>query len=448
MSTLPRGGESEPECKLIESSSDVDSLPRGGESEPECKLIESSRTSGGRLDARRPVAALDATDAGLSGVVVLGMGRSGTSAVTRAFHFSGYFVGAQAELMPADESNPTGHFEHWDIYRANEQALARLDGAWFEVPAGVERHAGDPTYVAPLRDALSSLLAAAGEAPLVLKDPRIGMLLALWWPLIEELLHPVLVVRDPVEVALSLERRDLTALPVGMAMWEVYVTSVLAGLKDKRTTVIPYRDILEVPGLAPRLVAEASTMLRPGLRDRVDPTNACSALEPHYRRNRHEESSPAVRLTDHQDRLWEMLASLAPATTVLRPPAWATRPSREAKALTAYELRRQRVSARLAQDAAEAERAREEIAAAGHELATQNAALADTARRLAGSSQRVGALERQLRDREDLREAAERRAAASEHWLGQIKGSLSWRATAPLRSLKRRALGSWHPNGG
>jgi len=367
------------------------------------------------------------------------MGRSGTSAVTRAFHLSGYFVGAESELLPANETNPTGHFEHWDIYRANEQVLARLDGAWFEVPAGIGRHARDPTYMDPLRDALSSVLRAAGEAPLVLKDPRIGMLLALWWPLIEDLLHPVLVVRDPVEVALSLEQRDLTALPVGLAMWEVHLTRVLAGLKDKQVTVIPYRDILEAPDLAPRLVAEASAKLRPECRARVDPTNAYSALEPQHRRNRREQSSPEIRLTDLQSRLWELLASLSPGTTVLRAPAWAIRPSPQARALTAYELRRQRASARLH---AEAERATDAIASAGRELAKQNAALDEMGQRIADSSQRVGALERQLRDREQLREAAERRAALSEHWLGQIEGSLSWRATGPLRRLKRRLLES------
>lgn len=377
-------------------------------------------------------------------MIVLGMGRSGTSAVTRAFHLSGYFVGAGSELLPANETNPTGHFEHWDIYRANEHVLARLDGAWFEVPPGIGRHALDPTYTVPLQDALSGLLEAAGGAPLALKDPRIGMLLALWWPLIEDLLHPVLVLRDPVEVALSLERRDLTAVPVGLAMWEVHLTRVLAGLKDRRVTVIPYRAVLEAPDLASRLVAEASATLRPAARACVDPGNAYAALEPRHRRNRRE-ASPAIRLTDRQGRLWELLASLSPGTTDLRVPAWATRSSREARALTAYELRRQRASARLH---AEAERATEEVATAGRELDERNAALHDMAQRVAESSQRVEALERQLRDREDQREAAERRAATCEHWLAQVTGSMSWRATAPLRSLKRHALESGRPKGG
>ncbi len=314
------------------------------------------------------------------GVVVLGMGRSGTSAVTRAFHLSGYFAGAESELLPGDHSNPTGHFEHWDVYRANEQALARLNGMWFEVPDEVGRHAGDPDYVGPLRDVLSRLLSEAGESPLVLKDPRIGTLLELWWPLIEDLLHPVLVVRDPLEVAHSLEKRDLTALPVGLAMWELHVTRLLAGLSNRRVTVIPYRSVLEAPRLASRLVAEASATLRPGLRACVDPSNAESALESRHRRNVREELDGEAWLTRHQQRLWQLLGSLAPGATVLHPPDWATRPSREARVLTAYELRRQHTHSRLARDVAEAARSSAELVAARDRLASHEAALEDLGR--------------------------------------------------------------------
>jgi hypothetical protein len=368
------------------------------------------------------------------------MGRSGTSAVTRAFHLSGYFVGAESELLPADQSNPTGHFEHWDVFRANEQALGRLNGSWFEVPDGVGRYAGDPSYVGPLREVLSNLLSAAGESPLALKDPRIGMLLELWWPLIEDLLHPVLVVRDPVEVALSLERRDLTALPVGLAMWEVHVARLLAGLGHRRVTVIPYRSVVETPPLASRLVAEASAALRADLRARVDPGNAESALESRHRRNVREESDGEAWLTDHQERLWQWLGSLAPGTTVLRPPTWATRQSREARALTAYELRRQHTHSRLARGTAEAAHLSAELVTVRSQLASHEAALETSAERLSEAGRRMTDLDCRLRRSEDLRETAERTRATSEHWLEQVQGSLSWRATAPLRRLKGRVL--------
>ena len=65
---------------------------------------------------------------GARGVVVLGMGRSGTSSVTRMFQRSGYFVGAVPDLLGPDAANPTGYFENRRVWRANEDVLARLGG--------------------------------------------------------------------------------------------------------------------------------------------------------------------------------------------------------------------------------------------------------------------------------------------------------------------------------
>jgi hypothetical protein len=71
----------------------------------------------------------------LVGVVVLGMGRSGTSAVARMFARAGCFAGREDELLPATEANPAGHFEHSRIVMANEWVLAGLGGSWFDPPS-------------------------------------------------------------------------------------------------------------------------------------------------------------------------------------------------------------------------------------------------------------------------------------------------------------------------
>jgi hypothetical protein len=48
------------------------------------------------------------------------------------------------------------------------------------------------------------VIGEAGGAPVVVKDPRIGVLLPLWDDLLRSTLHPVLVVRDPFRASWAL----------------------------------------------------------------------------------------------------------------------------------------------------------------------------------------------------------------------------------------------------
>jgi hypothetical protein len=383
------------------------------------------------------------------GVVVLGMGRSGTSSVTRMFQRSGYVVGAEADLMAGDEANPRGYFENWRVYRANEQVLAHVEGTWFEAPGETEQLALDQEAVRPLREVLEHLLSAAGQSPLAVKDPRIGMLIPLWWPLLAGVLHPVMVVRHPLEIALSLERRDGTALPVGLAMWELHLTRLLDGLEGQRVTVVPYERTLEDSHLAAWLVGEASAELQPELLRSVRPAEASSALEPELRRSRVDGLTGTHWLNAGQERLWGLLDSLAPGTVMLRTPAWARQASDEARTLAHHEKRRQRTMLELG---SRVEQAGRDLAERDRLLAERNGALAEGARRLAAASTRSSALEEQLtsaRDRNRALESqlstardecreAQQRLGIADHWLAEIQASRSWRATGPLRAFKRR----------
>jgi O-antigen biosynthesis protein len=406
------------------------------------------------------------------------MGRSGTSSVARMFHHSGYFVASEADTMQGDRANPHGYYENWRIYRANEQVLADLDGSWFDAPGESRQLSLEAEQTRCLARALAVLLDAAGRSPLVLKDPRIGMLMPLWWPLLAGVLHPVLVVRHPLEVALSLERRDCTAVPVGLAMWELHLTTLLGTLAAERVTVIPYRRILEEADLAERLVGEASRELAPRLRQAVQPERAPSALDPGLRRNRMDATNGVRWLSVAQQRLWELLESLEPGAALVQAPGWATATSEATRMLASYERRRQRISQEMRE---RSERASQELAGLDQRMAEQDRRMAEQDRRLVEQDRRLVEQDRRLveQDRRLVEQdrrlvererqlhvasrlcaqresellaaiedcgAAERRLRVAEHWLSQVQGSLSWRATEPLRALKRR-LSSWfRPN--
>jgi O-antigen biosynthesis protein len=376
-------------------------------------------------------------------VVVLGMGRSGTSSVARMFHRSGYFVASEADTVQGDRANPHGYYENWQIYRANEQVLAHLDATWFDAPGESQQLSLGAEQTRGLARELAALLDAAGRSPLVLKDPRIGMLMPLWWPLLAGVLHPVLVVRHPLEVALSLEQRDCTALPVGLAMWELHLTTLLGALDGERVTVIPYRRILEDADLAERLVGEASRELASGLRQAVQPDQAPSALDPGLRRNRADASNGTRWLSVTQQRLWELLASLEPGTALMQAPRWATGVSEATRMLASYERRRQRISQEMR---AGSERASQELAELDQRMVEQDRRLVERERQLHVASRLCAQRQSELLAAQERRSVAEERLRVVEHWLSQVQGSFSWQATEPLRALKRRLSSSVRPD--
>src|SRR6516225_10357393 len=77
---------------------------------------------------------------GSTAVIVLGMHRSGTSALAGALHHLGVELGEH--LMPASPDNQRGYWEHRDIVAVNHRLMAELGAAWDDIrplPASWER---------------------------------------------------------------------------------------------------------------------------------------------------------------------------------------------------------------------------------------------------------------------------------------------------------------------
>jgi hypothetical protein len=230
--------------------------------------------------------------------------------VARAFHESGFHLGQRESLMPANAGNPAGYFENLDVYRANEAILVQLGGSWFDPPS-VARQLLVAEQVTPgIREFLRNLVADGGTAPVALKEPRIGVLLSIWWPVLRDTLHPVLVVRNPEEVAHSLLARDGTPLEHGLAMWELHTTAILKALAGREATVAHHKRMVEEPAQAVALVASATTRLSPALAEEVVADGAVRAVERALYRSHRKVREPGSRLSPSQARLWDLLAGL------------------------------------------------------------------------------------------------------------------------------------------
>lgn len=179
-------------------------------------------------------------------VLVVGSHRSGTSAVTGALVALGLNGVAPDDRMDDLESNPE-HWESLSVALYNEDLLVRLGGTWDAPPDSPTEPLGANAST-EYQDA-ARLMATAYPAPgpLVWKDPRTSLLLTHWRAMLPGSLAAVFVWRDPMEVALSLHKRDGISIEDGLALWDHYNRSAAAGLNGVDTFVLDYGSVVTDP---------------------------------------------------------------------------------------------------------------------------------------------------------------------------------------------------------
>ena len=154
-------------------------------------------------------------------IVVAGMHRSGTSAVARILNLLGCAL--PETLSSAGPDNPSGFWESVAIKELNESVLASAGSAWDDWEPFDARWYESPV-AAEFRDRAATTLADEfGDSRLfVLKDPRICRLLPFWIDALSEFgAEPFIVtpVRNPLDVAMSIEVRNGIDRSVGLLLW-------------------------------------------------------------------------------------------------------------------------------------------------------------------------------------------------------------------------------------
>jgi hypothetical protein len=127
-------------------------------------------------------------------VTVLGMHRSGTSAVAGTIEEHGVELGPVSKRT---KFNPRGNREIKELNKLHNAILKRSGGSWWEPPRALHVRPED----ARKRDAV---LARIPGQTIGVKDPRILLVMELWRDLDPK---PIGVIRNPVAVRHSLERR-------------------------------------------------------------------------------------------------------------------------------------------------------------------------------------------------------------------------------------------------
>jgi hypothetical protein len=154
-------------------------------------------------------------------ILVLGMHRSGTSAIARLLNLRGADLGR--DLLPPKPDNERGFWENSAVLALHETLLGRQDWHWHDLL----EPGTDWLRDAPAREfvtGLPAVLAAqfAGSRLMLVKDPRLSLFAPLWIETLAALkVRPVFVItiRHPDEVAASLAKRDGFSFARSHSLW-------------------------------------------------------------------------------------------------------------------------------------------------------------------------------------------------------------------------------------
>jgi len=177
-------------------------------------------------------------------IAVLGMHRSGTSAVSRSLQVLGVSLGEK--LMPAhSEINAKGFWEDTDFVNFNMEVGQVLGRAWHSVTplSDADLTLLDETDLA--ERALALAKKRLGDNKIYgLKDPRLGNLSPFWLPVFRKTgakVSAVLSIRHPASVAQSLAKRDGFTTEHGYLLWIDHVLSSVHESATENRVVVDYR---------------------------------------------------------------------------------------------------------------------------------------------------------------------------------------------------------------
>jgi GT2 family glycosyltransferase len=381
-----------------------------------------------------------------SPVLVLGMHRSGTSAVTRVVSLLGIPTTRSDDLLPAGQENPAGYWESRSFTEFNERLLHDAWSGWATPPleGDLAALAEDESRRSEARVLLRDI---GADGASMIKDPRLCLLLPFWLKVLDEVPDFVVVSRHPVEVARSLARRDGLTISHGLALWERYTLGMLRDVSGRSAYVVDFETVLGDPDW----VAE----LRDFLRARGHAVDDASSVEAAHRfldvRHRHQVSS-ASELDEHCSRTQvalhgHLVARRGPHESLQgfsgQPTAWAVDLLSSRRGLYVANRRLEEQQLAIADEQNRSAGLAASLAAAQESLA----AVGDEVERL--RQEELQARAAQHRAAMEV-EAAVAAADAARRAVDVMQASTSWRISAPVRALaplkravdRRRSTGS------
>jgi hypothetical protein len=179
-------------------------------------------------------------------ILVLGMHRSGTSALARLIGYLG--AALPGDAIEAHADNARGYWESAAIVKADDQLLRVARSSWFD-PRPLDLSRLEPSALRSRKDRIWEAVGQAfGEAPIMtIKDPRQCRFV----PTIVETLaehgvasRAVLMLRSPQAVARSIASRDGTTAAFAQLLWLRHMIDAERTTRGLARTVIAFEAML------------------------------------------------------------------------------------------------------------------------------------------------------------------------------------------------------------
>ena len=201
-------------------------------------------------------------------VVVLGMHRSGTSVITRGLQVLGVDLGDKL-IGSIPGNNEKGFWEDAEINDFNNSLLLKLGSGWDRLNA-LDEVALLSSDLSSERNLAIALLRGKLRADSIFafKDPRTAVLLPFWQVIFNDLdlsVSYLVAVRNPMEVAESLHRRDGISLLKGLLLWVKYSLAAVRGTQGARRVFVAYAAVMQEPRLQLKRISQALDLSDPEL---------------------------------------------------------------------------------------------------------------------------------------------------------------------------------------
>jgi hypothetical protein len=242
-------------------------------------------------------------------VLVLGMHRSGTSALARGVQALGVYLGN--DFLTPRPDNPTGYWEDKNICQLNERLLTILGVRWEQVALISEAAWQAPEIESLLAEAADYVQRTLAISPRWgFKDPRTLRLLPFWRSVLRLLdaeEQYLVVIRNPLSVAASLAQRQGMDEATAHMLWLTYMLP-LSEIADVPLVVADYDIVIAHPKRQLERIAR-------GLRISLDDANNANIeefanrfLDPGLRHNFFDEAAfdpkPGVPPLSREAYLW------------------------------------------------------------------------------------------------------------------------------------------------
>lgn len=230
-----------------------------------------------------------ADDLGRRMVAVLGVHRSGTSALSRSLQALGIDLGDNL-MPPAQNINDKGFWEDLDFYEFNERLLNKAGSAWHRLsPMADERFLG-PDFAAERFDATALVEKKMSDTEVfAFKDPRTALLLPFWQCIFDDLQIPcyyVISVRNPLEVSESLRKRDGFDPVRSVLLWAKHLSAAVDYSSGQKRVFVDYSALVNSPREQLKRIADCLGLRMPAANSKRFLSFAADFLDPGLRHHR------------------------------------------------------------------------------------------------------------------------------------------------------------------